>query len=347
MLVLGGLLNAAAAVVQFYGIDSLVRFHGRQPGRDPRRRVWQFRPEQPFRRLCHPRADFRALPADQRAAELADDRGLRRNLSLRAVAFGFAQPPGFICWRRWRSASGFAPRSDDAALRRAAVVLAVLLPLFGAGAIRDGPLRSGHPAGAAGGAAYAPVTPIDRFVEELAHGLLPQTGGSALGTRLYMWHQALLMWSRAPLLGVGFGQYAGVFFEQAAELSRYHIPNYDRNAHNALMQLLAETGLVGAGLVCAGLGAWLWGLRRRLARDRRNLVDAVPAVGAVHAQHDRVSPVARQLPRCRRDPARHGQRARPAPASVGLVALCLSGDGDGRVFSRWAACCTPTATWNC
>jgi hypothetical protein len=32
------------------------------------------------------------------------------------------------------------------------------------------------------------------------------------------------------------------------------------------MQLLAETGLMGAGLVCAGLGMWLWGLRRRLAR---------------------------------------------------------------------------------
>jgi hypothetical protein len=56
-----------------------------------------------------------------------------------------------------------------------------------------------------------------------------------------------------------------VFFQQAAELSRYHIANYDRNSHNALMQLLAETGLVGAGLVGAGLGTWLWGLRRRLA----------------------------------------------------------------------------------
>jgi len=100
---------------------------------------------------------------------------------------------------------------------------------------------------------------------DFAHGLLPQTGGSALSIRLYLWHQALLMWSRAPLLGVGFGQYAGVFFEQAAELSRYHISNFDRNAHNALMQLLAETGLLGAGLVCAGLGTWLWGLRRHLA----------------------------------------------------------------------------------
>jgi hypothetical protein len=149
-------------------------------------------------------------------------------------------------------------------MRRAAVAMAVLLPLFAlvqyAMARYGLTIRPPLP-----GIVFEPVTPIDRFAKEMAHGLLPQTGSSALGTRLYMWHQALLMWSRAPVLGVGFGQYAGVFFEQAAELSRYHISHFDRNAHNALMQLLAETGLLGAGLVCAGLGAWLWDLRKHLA----------------------------------------------------------------------------------
>jgi O-antigen ligase len=197
------------------------------------------------------------------------------------------------------------------------------------------------------GAAYAPVTPIDRFLDELTHrGLLPQTGGSSMGIRIYMWHQALLMWSRAPLLGVGFGQYAGVFFEQAAELSRYHISHYDRNAHNALMQLLAETGLLGAGLVCAGLGAWLWGLRRRLAMTAESWwMLCLLSVLFLHSMVEYPLWSANFL---------------------GGAAILL-GMGSGRNLrlhltalsrfafpvmvladvSRWAACCTPTATWSC
>ena len=264
MLVLGGLLNSAAAHIQFYGMESwfgsLVASLG------------------PFQRGAYGNFGQNNHFADYVTLALISALYLQIKgrlswvvaaacaaiflyvLSLSGSRATWLYLPAALALGYW-----FRIRSDEPALRRAVVVIAVLLPLFGllqyAMAHYGFATRPSFAAGAAG----APITPIGRFVDEMARGVLPQTGGSALGTRIYMWHQALLMLFRQPVLGVGFGQYAGVFFEQAAELSRYHIPNYDRNSHNALMQLLAETGLIGAGLVCAGLAGWLLGLRRGIA----------------------------------------------------------------------------------
>lgn len=263
MLVLGGLLNAAAAVAQFYNLGLPSASMVASLGAIQRGAYGNFGQNNHF-------ADYLTLALI--SALYLRLRG-RLTWPTTAACAGFflyvlSLSGSRLTWLYLAAALAlglwFRARTDSLQLRRAVLALALLLPLFGlvqyAMSLYGLSVRP-----ALAGAAYAPVTPMDRFLEEFAHGVLPQTGGSAVGTRLYMWHQALLMWSRAPLLGVGFGQYAGVFFEQAAELSRYHISHYDRNAHNALMQLLAETGLAGAGLVCAGLGAWLWGLRRRLA----------------------------------------------------------------------------------
>jgi O-antigen ligase len=260
MLVLGALLNVAAAVLQFYGIDSLLRpviasldaSRGGAYGNFGQNN--HFADYVTLALICVLYLQIKGRLGWPTAAACSV-------VSLYALSLSGSRAtwiylPVALALSLW-----FRSRSDEPALRRAAVMLAIMLPLFGL--LQYAMTRYGlaiRPA--LGGAAAAPVPPIDRFVAELAHGVFPQTGGSAVATRVYMWHQALLMWSRAPLLGVGFGQYAGVLFEQAAELSRYHIPNYDRNAHNALMQLLAETGLAGAGLVCAGLAGWLLGLRR-------------------------------------------------------------------------------------
>jgi O-antigen ligase len=263
MLVLGGLLNAGAAVLQFYNIDTPLRFMVASLGAVQRGAYGNFGQNNHF-------ADYVTLALVSALYLRIKGRLSQSAMAVCAAIFLYVLAlsgskttwiyllalPALSFWTR--------ARSDAPRLRRAALALALLLPLFAllqyAMSHYGLAIRPALP-----GAAYADVTPLDRFTEDMAHGLLPQSGASALGTRLYMWHQALLMWSRAPLLGVGFGQYAGVFFQQAAELSYYHIPNFDRNAHNALMQLLAETGLAGAALVCAGLGTWLWALRRRFA----------------------------------------------------------------------------------
>jgi hypothetical protein len=263
MLVLGGLLNAAAAVLQFYGIDSLFGPLIASLGATRGSAYGNFGQNNHF-------ADYVSLALISMLYLQIKGR-LSGHVAVACCAvflYALSLSGSRSTWLYLLVALAlslwFRSRSTEPALRRAAVLVALLLPLFGllqyAMTYYGLTIRPALP-----GAASAPVTPIDRFVAELAHGVFPEAGESAVGTRVYMWHQALLMWSRAPLLGVGFGQYAGVFFEQAAELSRYHIPNYDRNAHNALAQLLAETGLVGAGLACAGLTGWLLGLRRHMS----------------------------------------------------------------------------------
>ena len=262
MLVLGGLFNAAAALVQFYNIDIAYASMVASLGAVQRGAYGNFGQNNHF-------ADYVTLALISALYLQFKERLTWPTTAACAGIFLYvlSLSGSRVTWLYLAAALAlslwFRARADSPALRRAVLAIALLLPLFALAQFalsRYGlSIRPAFP-----GAAYAPVTPMDRFVEEFAQGVLPQMGGSAVGTRIYMWHQALLMWSRAPWLGVGFGQYAGVFFEQAAEMSHYHIAHYDRNAHNALMQLLAETGLLGAGLVCAGLGAWLWGSRRRL-----------------------------------------------------------------------------------
>lgn len=261
MLLLGGLFNAATAVLQFYTIDSPLRLMVASLGPMQRGAYGNFGQNNHF-------ADYVTL-----ALISAFYLRIKGRLSLPTTL----ACAGFFLYVLSLSGSRttwlylltvlalslwYRRRSGTPGMHRTVLALLLLLPLFAL--VQYLMSRYGLAIRPLPGGGYAAVTPIDRFTEDMAHNLLPQTEGSSLGTRIYMWHQALLMFIRAPLLGVGFGQYAGVFFEQAAELSRYHIAHYDRNAHNALMQLLAETGLAGAALVGAGLVAWLWGLRRHL-----------------------------------------------------------------------------------
>jgi O-antigen ligase len=266
MLVLGGLLNAGAALAQFYGIDSW--FGPLVAGLGPNQRgaYGNFGQNNHFADYVA-LALFSAIYLQIKGRLTWHAAAACAGILLYALSLSGSRATWLFLLAALALSLRFRSRSDEPALRRAAVVVAVLLPLFGL--LQYAMVHYGlatRPFFAAG-AAGAPITPTDRIVDELASGVL---GGPMLGLRIYMWHQALLMWSRVPLLGVGFGQYAGVFFEQAAELSRYHFPGYDRNAHNALMQLLAETGVIGAGLVCAGLGGWLLGLRRRLFASAEN-----------------------------------------------------------------------------
>ena len=88
-----------------------------------------------------------------------------------------------------------------------------------------------------------------------------QAGGTV--TRFYLWREAWQMFLQAPLLGVGFGEYAWHHFQLLAVYRNPEITGVYSHAHHIVMDLLAETGLVGTLPVVGGITVWLFGLKRQ------------------------------------------------------------------------------------
>ena len=84
--------------------------------------------------------------------------------------------------------------------------------------------------------------------------------------RLYLWHEAWLIFSQFPLLGAGLGQFAWQHFQLGPVLQATNITGLYNNAHNLVMQMAAEMGLAGLVILFGTLGMWLWqGIRAQLS----------------------------------------------------------------------------------
>lgn len=95
------------------------------------------------------------------------------------------------------------------------------------------------------------VTTVERMFGEVGSG----------GIRLYLWHEATLIFSQFPWLGAGFGQYAWQHFQWGATLQDLRISGLYNNAHNVVMQLAAETGILGLSIFFISLALWLRQIR--------------------------------------------------------------------------------------
>jgi O-antigen ligase len=84
----------------------------------------------------------------------------------------------------------------------------------------------------------------------------PELRDESANLRLIAWNVALRLFAGAPLLGVGPGEFGGAAFALGLP-EKLAGPEIWTTPHNLILQLLAETGLLGAILVCAGLGLWL------------------------------------------------------------------------------------------
>jgi O-antigen ligase len=84
--------------------------------------------------------------------------------------------------------------------------------------------------------------------------------------RWHLWQAAWQLFLQSPWLGQGFGQFDWGYFTLGHALPE--LPDRIDNAHNLILQLLAELGLLPVVMVLAGLGAWLAGfLKAKLSLE--------------------------------------------------------------------------------
>jgi O-antigen ligase len=76
-----------------------------------------------------------------------------------------------------------------------------------------------------------------------------------------LWSHAWAMFRSHPWLGVSWGEFGWTQFQQMAQVGV--TVEMSLHAHNALLDLLAKTGLVGTAGVLLSLLAWFWRVARR------------------------------------------------------------------------------------
>ncbi len=117
------------------------------------------------------------------------------------------------------------------------------------------------------------ISTWQRFTGEDAEG----------GIRLYLWHEAWLMFKQSPWLGAGFGQFAWQHFQLGPALQRTQITGLYNNAHNLVFQLAAEAGIAGLTVLFVSLAVWLNGVRRSVMTASHWWGYAVLGVLGIHS----------------------------------------------------------------
>ena len=108
------------------------------------------------------------------------------------------------------------------------------------------------------------------------YGELLSNEGSSVWIKFYMWHEAWLMFTQSPWLGVGFGQFAWHHFQLLPVLRANYISGLYNNAHNLIFQLAAEAGIGGLLALFGSLGIWFYGLYQRHAISNRKTFVPAP-----------------------------------------------------------------------
>lgn len=134
------------------------------------------------------------------------------------------------------------------------------------------------------GAQWAAQLP---FLQPASYTLLPMERlfdvASGWSPRVAVWKEAWAMFASAPLLGVGFGQFAWRHFLQVSARDAVLAPGLYDHAHNLFLQLAAELGISGAAAALAAVAAWATGVLREDASPERWWVLAVAAVAGIHS----------------------------------------------------------------
>lgn len=117
------------------------------------------------------------------------------------------------------------------------------------------------------------VLPMDRLFE-VASGWKP---------RIAVWTEAWEMFTNAPWLGVGFGQFAWHHFIQVSDAAPSPPPGLFDHAHNLFLHGMAELGWLAAAATVLTAVAWIASMLREPASAERWWVLALAAVGGIHS----------------------------------------------------------------
>jgi O-antigen ligase len=97
--------------------------------------------------------------------------------------------------------------------------------------------------------------------------------------RWHAWLLALRVFADAPIVGAGIGEFAGAVFELGLS-PQMALGEVWASPHNLPLQLLAETGALGAVLALGGLCVWCWqAVRRYFAAREPAMWWIIAAVG--------------------------------------------------------------------
>jgi O-antigen ligase len=127
-----------------------------------------------------------------------------------------------------------------------------------------------------------PVRPQASLMERWVETVAPDRSALTSQIRVHLLKEAWAMFAAHPLLGVGFGEFAWNQLERAADFDGIHSPMLG-HAHNVLLALLAETGLLGTACVVAPLLAWLRALPWTRSDPDAGWIVAVLVVQAAHS----------------------------------------------------------------
>ncbi len=116
------------------------------------------------------------------------------------------------------------------------------------------------------------------------------TAASRLGSaeiiaeeRPRIWRAALLMFLDSPLLGIGFRQFGWHHFALNAQMPEPRMLGFTDHAHNLLLHVLAEFGLVGFSLLVGFAALWIAGLVRQPRTPAHWWIWAIVLVLGVHS----------------------------------------------------------------
>jgi O-antigen ligase len=120
--------------------------------------------------------------------------------------------------------------------------------------------------------------PLDLHLAESAAARFQDAG--QISPRLNLWRYGWAMFTSHPILGVGWGEFPRFQYLLVERLGHVEIAN---NAHDIAIDVLAKTGLAGAGILVLGFGFWLWRIFRTPQTPTRVFALILLVILAIHA----------------------------------------------------------------